>query len=113
MVWKVSDVKSRSTSLWLFGDNDLGYGKKGQAIIRGLKNTCGIPTKKKPTMRPNAFYNDKEFEINCQKISKAFKKVRVMLKLYKYESIVLPIAGFGTGLAEMEYKAPKTLLFLN
>lgn len=112
-LFTIDDVKNNDDCLWLYGDNDIKKGKGGQAIIRDEPNTCGIPTKKFPNNFEKSFYTDKEYDDNCKKISLAFKKVRIILKLKSYKSIVIPIAGFGTGLAKLEIKAPKTFLFLN
>ncbi len=52
-------------------------------------------------------------EENCIKILLSFEKVKTLLKTHNYTAIVIPIAGFGTGLAKLEIKAPKTFIFLN
>jgi len=41
---------------FVFGDNLLGFGKGGQAIIRGASNAYGVPTKRKPAMTPGSFF---------------------------------------------------------
>jgi hypothetical protein len=42
--------------LFVFGDNMLGFGKGGQAIIRSEPNAFGVPTKRKPSMAHGAFF---------------------------------------------------------
>lgn len=44
--------------IFVFGDNSLGIGTGGQACIRGLPNTLGIPTKWAGHMGEQAFYSD-------------------------------------------------------
>ena len=109
--WTVEDVRNNPDCLWLFGDNDIKRGKGGQAIIRDEPNTFGIPTKKLPSNSDKAFYRDSEFIENRRKIIHAFETLKIIAK--KYKAIVLPEAGFGTGLAKLHITAPKTLEFLN
>ena len=108
--WSVADVKKYPHALFVFGDNNLGLGKGGQAIIRGLPNAIGIPTKKYPNDHPNSFYTDREYGDNTARISAAIDKIIDLSALYKY--VVLPADGFGTGLAQLPIKAPKTYAYL-
>lgn len=43
---------------FVFGDNLLGFGKGGQAIIRDEPNAFGVPTKRKPSMTAGSFFAD-------------------------------------------------------
>ncbi len=43
---------------FVFGDNTLGFGKGGQAIIRDEPNAFGIPTKRKPSMAAGSFFEE-------------------------------------------------------
>lgn len=108
--WTRDDVVNSPDSLFVFGDNDVGKGHGGQAIIRGLPNTIGIPTKKYPSYQHSAYYTDAEYVININKIDAAIDKIRSLSKKYKH--VVLPENGFGTGLADLENKAPKTFKYL-
>jgi len=108
--WTIEDVNRYPHALFVYGDNDVGFGKGGQAIIRGLKNTVGIPTKKYPTNDSTSFYTDNEYKLNIQKINYAIDKIKRMSKSYKY--VVLPKDGFGTGLAHLPQCAPKTYAYL-
>ena len=108
--WKVSDVEKYPNALFIYGDNDAGIGKKGQAVIRGLPNTAGIPTKKYPSNHPKSFYTDEEYLINKQRIRNAINNIIERSMDYKY--VVLPEDGFGTGLAKLPTMASKTYQFL-
>lgn len=108
--WSVDDVKKNRRWLFVYGDNDDHYGRGGQAIIRNERNTVGIPTKKHPNNKPDAFYSDNELIQNQNKILDAIEKVKKMV--VHYESIILPEDGLGTGLAQLPNKAPKTYKFL-
>ncbi len=111
--WSVKDIQKNKEYLWLYGDNDIKRGKGGQAIIRDEINTYGIPTKKFPNNNLTSYYTDDEYDNNCEKIITAFNKVRELLKEKNYKGIVFPKMGFGTGLAQLNTKAPKTFEFLN
>jgi hypothetical protein len=109
--WTCSDVEANSNYLFVYGDNDIQKGRGGQAIIRDLPNTIGLPTKKRPNNLPESFYTDLEFEKNKAKIDAAIQ--RILLKAEFYDGIILPRDGFGTGLARLPLLAPKTLEYLN
>lgn len=108
--WTREDVIKNPDSLFVFGDNDIGKGLGGQAIIRGLQNTIGIPTKKYPSYNTWAYYSDTEYDTNVSKIDAAIKKI--ILRSKKYKAVVLPEDGFGTGLADLANRAPKTFKYL-
>lgn len=108
--WTRQYVQNNSDSLFVFGDNDAHFGKKGQAIIRGLINTTGIPTKKYPSNSASSFYHDDDYNDNVVNISKAIERIITLSAKYKY--VVLPEDGFGTGLAQLNTKAPMTYQYL-
>lgn len=111
--WTIDDVKKMSDYLFVFGDNDIKKGKKGQAIIRDEHNTIGIPTKKIPNYSLSSYYYDDEYENNIKKINVAFNKIIEIINTKKYKGIVLPEDGIGTGLAKLNENAPKTLEYIN
>jgi hypothetical protein len=106
----VTDVRKYSDSLFIYGDNNIGKGKGGQAIIRDEPNTLGIPTKKYPSNHPNSFYVDADYNDNIKRIDDAINRIINASKKYKY--VILPADGFGTGLAKLPIKAPKTYQYL-
>jgi hypothetical protein len=118
--WTVEDVKKNPNYLFVYGDNDQEKGCGGQAIIRNEPNVVGIPTKKKPSNEKDAFYSDKELYENKRKIIRAIWKVYLtsidhdvpICKLKHYTAVVFPENGFGTGLADLPNKAPKTYKYL-
>jgi hypothetical protein len=102
------DVLVEKDKIFLFGDNLAERGFGGQAKeMRGEENAIGIPTKKAPSNNPNSFFTDKEFAANKQAIDEAFSKIP------PDKTIVIPKAGLGTGLAQMQEKAPNTFAYLN
>jgi hypothetical protein len=110
--WTRNYVKKTQNCLFIFGDNDCKMGKGGQAIIRGLKNVKGIPTKKFPNNYYKSFYTDKEYDDNCAKIDIAINKIKKTFYSKKYDYLVLPEDGFGTGLSRLPSKAPLTYEYL-
>lgn len=108
--WSVEDVKRYPHALFVYGDNNVHKGRGGQAIIRDLPNTIGIPTKKYPSNHSNSFYSDNEYNNNISKINNAINLIILRSESYKY--VVLPENGFGTGLAQLPIKAPKTYKYL-
>ena len=102
------DVRAEKDKIFLFGDNLTERGFGGQAAeMRGEENAVGIPTKKAPSNNPNSFFTDKEFAVNKKAIDEAFGKIP------SDKTVVIPKAGLGTGLAQLEEKAPRTFAYLN
>lgn len=101
----VNECIKNPKSLYIFGDNAVNYGKGGQAIIRDCPNAFGIPTKMFPTMTIEAFFMDtpESFKYVLTKV----EELNDIFKSNKYDYIVFPIDGLGTGLARMPYYAPK------
>ena len=108
--WSIDDVNNYPHALFVYGDNNVHKGEGGQAIIRNLPNIIGIPTKKYPSNHPDAFYSDIDYVANIRNIDNAINSIILRSKSYKY--VVLPEDGFGTGLARLPTKAPKTYNYL-
>jgi len=103
-----SIVRANPDKIFLFGDNLIHIGYGGQAKeMRGEANARGIPTKKKPSMLPDSFFTDNEYDDNIKAIDKAFSKIP------PNHTIVIPMAGLGTGLARLPEKAPRTFKYLS
>lgn len=107
--WTLQDVRKMNDYLFIFGDNDIQKGKKGQAIIRDESNTIGVPTKKVPCNTLNSFYKDDEYEINIIKIDKAFNNIYETLKnnKSKYKGIVLPKKWIRYQFSKVKYICSK------
>lgn len=101
------DVKQSPNKIFIFGDNLDRKGTGGQAQIRNNENAFGIATKKHPTNNSNAFMSDSEFDENVKTIKSDIVKIK-----NDGRDIVFPKDGFGTGLAKLKEKAPKTYQFL-
>jgi hypothetical protein len=105
-------VRANRDRIFLFGDNVAGKGFGGQAAaMRGEPNCVGIPTKKFPCNRDDAFFTDLELEQNKALIDHAFEIL--FHKLSESEQIIaIPAGGLGTGRAQLESRAPLTFTYL-
>ena len=104
-IWTRDQVKNDNCHYYLFGDNLLQIGTSGQAIIRGLPNAFGVPTKIKPSIEDNSFFSDERFEGNCHLINQALSKI-------PNDRALIVNINIGRGLAELNKRAPKTYNFL-
>ncbi len=96
---------SNPDAIVVFGDNlaEKGTGpKSGQAVIRNQKNSFGIPTKRLPSMKDNAFFSDLEEEYNVVRD----KLVYLWDQHELGKKIILPADGLGTGRALLFTKSP-------
>lgn len=105
-------VRENRDKLFLFGDNLERRGLGGQAAaMRGEPNAVGIPTKKSPSYRDDAFFSDDEFEQNKASIDSAFAEITNAVT-DSIRVIVIPSDGLGTGRAQLDRKAPRTFAYL-
>lgn len=101
------DVKANPDKIFVFGDNVQRTGTGGQAQIRNNPNAFGIATKLKPSNRVDAFMSDNDLENNKKIIDSDIQKI-----LDQNKPLVFPKDGFGTGLAKLKEKAPRTYEYL-
>ncbi len=102
-------AKHRS-KVFLFGDNLLGVGKGGQAVVREMENACGIPTKKAPRNDRDAFFYDDDLPSFIGEVVACLEWVKT---LAKHRDIVVPVTSLGQislglGLANLPKHAPFT-----
>ena len=93
-----SRLREMPETLVVFGDNLLETGKGGQAIVRDEPNAFGIPTKRAPKRTDDAYFSDKPDEIEA---------VLDALETLRGRDFVLPEAGIGTGLAQLQQRSPQ------
>jgi hypothetical protein len=106
--WSADDVLNHPDYCFLYGDNLMQVGYAGQACIRGLPNTHGIPTKRRPGMDDATdFFSDRYYDVCCAHIQQAFEDIP-----RGYLAYVVSEAGLGTGLAQLESRAPRVYGFL-
>jgi hypothetical protein len=108
--WTLIDIKNNPKKIFVFGDNNLRYGKGGQAIIRDLPNTIGLRTKKAPNNQLSSFYSDSDLEENKKNIIEDILTIKDLQ--LKGNIIVFSNGGYGTGLSKLKEHAPKTFEYL-
>lgn len=96
-------IQHRPDVYWVFGDNKAGAGLGGQAAAcRGEPNAIGVPTKKRPSMDPDAF---------CTSTDDAFDMIEAFVRieeaLMKGAIVAVPTAGVGTGLSRLNQTCPE------
>lgn len=107
--FSVAELRAHPDTLYIFGDNLAERGMRGQAVIRGQLNAMGIPTKKAPSMRDSAFFDDIQLEFNVLRIEEAIVQIeRRVANDENIKRVVFPADGLGTGLAQLATRAPKT-----
>ena len=99
-------------TVFLFGDNMQRIGLGGQAKeMRGEPNAFGVPTKWAPTMNPLHFFTDAS--LNNENVVNAIKFPFILAYTFmddKGNNVCLPEDGLGTGLSQLEDRAPTILL---
>lgn len=95
-------LRAHPDKVFVFGDNLLGRGMGGQAVVRHEPNAFGVPTKRAPSMQLNAFFSDCDDERHAVLVA-----LRSLYALARKQAVVFPVAGLGTGLAQMPTKSPK------
>jgi len=93
---------------FVFGDNLMGFGKGGQAIIRGEPNAFGVPTKRKPSMAPGSFFEEHN-PADLDAVLTALKEL--WARLDDGDIIVFPVneqdeISLGLERAELRSRAP-------
>lgn len=92
--------------IFVFGDNLLGFGKGGQAIIRSEPNAFGVPTKRRPAMTPSSFFRD-ESEDDLDAVLRAIQQLWVYVE--RGRTIVIPVNDEGNPSLGLERaKLPRT-----
>lgn len=107
-------VQDDRNVLWMFGDNLAQRGKgrgAGQAeACRDEPNAIGIPTKRAPSMREDAFLTDAD--LNRVKAVAIPRFQRAAAHLNAGGTVVLPSGGIGTGRAQLSRRAPAVAAWL-
>lgn len=98
-------LQAEPQSLFVFGDNLVRKGRGGQAaVMRGAPNAVGIPTKIHPSLHPDAFFSNADFDRWKKASLPDWKRLFHHARLGGH--IVWPKAGIGTGRARLQEHAP-------
>lgn len=101
--------------LIVFGDNEVRRGCAGQACVRPLRHAMGIPTKRLPSMRQEAFWSDAPAAFRRQHEALRAAVAAIYRRIMQHASIrflVLPEECWGSGLAQLPRRAPRTYALL-
>jgi hypothetical protein len=94
------------THIYLFGDNMKRVGMGGQAAsMRGEPNSFGVPTKWAPDSQTSSYFKDEDWGLVEDAILFPFLIALAWIRAGK--TVVTPLDGLGTGLAELPTRAPK------
>lgn len=78
--------------LFVFGDNTIGIGKGGQAIIRDEPNAIGVPTKYLPSMTEESFF----YEGDSKALMKVLDGLKLLwLALKDGRDVIIPVTKEG------------------
>ena len=104
-MYTVELLRNNPDKIFVFGDNSVRKGKKGQAVVRDEPNAYGIATKTYPSLRYDAFFSDKdeEFKLVEEDLLELLRKAEAP----NAPTVVFPYWGIGTGLANMKSRSPK------
>lgn len=102
---KREEVKKNRDKLFVFDENMTRKGFGGQAkACRGEPNTIGIPTRWFPDTSKSSFFTDNDIIGVGPELDKCFAMIEMHLS--SGGIVVWPEEGIGTGLADLEAKAP-------
>jgi hypothetical protein len=98
-------IRTHSDWLFVYGDNLQRTGLGGQAAeARGECNAIGIATKRAPSMDETAFLIPEDYD-EWFAIEKG--TLRHLMEMSRAgRTIIWPLDGIGTGLAQLEKRAP-------
>lgn len=106
--WITRDqLQAEPHTLFIFGDNLLEKGLGGQAgAMRGEPNAYGVPTKRTPSMDPDAFFSDQPDEMYAVLVK--LKNISRVLEgnSMHWQKVVWPMDGIGSGLAKLVDYSP-------
>lgn len=104
-------IKQNLETIFLFGDNMQRTGFGGQAQeMRGEINSIGVPTKWSPYTGEAAYFTDADLPKVQKFIDFPFDVAIAWLKAGR--SVCIPADGFGTGLAQLEKRAPAVATYI-
>jgi len=111
--WTMRDCVMYPKYLFVYGDNLLRVGCAGQAVIRDCPNSVGLITKKAPSNKPIAFYSDEDLVSYQRVLSRDIHTMYSMMESGEYTHLVIPLDGWGTGLAKLDSRAPALFALIN
>ncbi len=97
------DLQANPNVLYVFGDNEDRWGLGGQAReMRGEPNAIGVATLKSP----GVFWTEADAVRQCAVIDADMAPLFDALR--NGQTVVFPLDGIGSGLADLERRSPTT-----
>lgn len=98
-----ADLQAHPDRLYVFGDNEQRWGRGGQAAEqRGEPNAVGIAT----LQAPGLFWSDAHADTQNAIIDSDMAPLFAALR--EGRTVVFPLDGVGSGLADLERRSPLT-----
>jgi hypothetical protein len=115
--WNKEDVINNPNCIFMFGDNAEQINTKveggGQAIIRGLPNAMGLPTKASAGIDDDDYFTDDKIELNKAYLTLYMELIKDrIIHDTQIDTLVVPEVDFGTGWADLDTRAPETYNWL-
>ncbi len=108
---KDCEANAKANVMYLFGDNARRQGYGGQAgEMRDAPNCVGIATKWAPGVRPQDYFDDKDYDDIVKLIDEDLKPA--VMALEHGATVIIPLDGLGTGLSELPVRAPRVNFYL-
>lgn len=102
-----ADLKVNPQVLYVFGDNEQRWGRGGQAAeCRDEPNGVGVAT----LYAPGQFWSDQDVNRQCAVIDRDMAPLFEALRAGG--TVVFPLDGIGTGLADLANRSPATFKHL-
>ena len=112
-----ADLRANQDVLYVFGDNLKRVGLGGQAKeMRGEHNAVGVATKRAPghehhdDYSRSDYFSDNNYISQMHQIDIDFEPVFNHLR--KGGTVVIPMAGLGTGRSKLDEYAPRTAKYI-
>lgn len=109
-LYTISRIRAEPNAVFLFGDNNLRKGKKGQAIIRDEPNVLGIRTKWLPSTVAQAYFYDSQLGQTLPLVEHDLDVAEELLRLGT--TLYVPVGGIGTGLANLSVNSPALFTYI-
>lgn len=98
-----ADLQANPAVLYVMGDNEERWGRGGQAAeMRDEPNAVGVATLK----APGVFWTESDMARQCAVIDADMAPLFEALRAGR--TVVFPLDGIGSGLADLERRSPTT-----
>ncbi|QTC88068.1 DUF7831 domain-containing protein [Brevundimonas pondensis] len=98
-----ADLQANPAVLYVFGDNEERWGRGGQAAeMRDEPNAVGVATLK----APGVFWTESDVARQCAVIDADMAPLFEALRAGR--TVIFPLDGIGSGLADLERRSPTT-----